>query len=494
MIRPMLNPILFLFFSLMMLSSCKNDFTGNPKANLPPETHTVVDTIIRVGGDRFHSLVTINWWGDDADGFVKGFEFTFDSVINTSTVWTYTTKPDSDFLLATPYGQDTADFSFWVRAIDNNQIADPTPAHLKYPVKNSPPTIQFISGANNPLQTFPIVKFLWKAADPDGDENLNHIELVWNDTTQAAYSLDITSTAATFEATNLSVLNPLCNVYTNNSLNALTQTIDGMVLNDTNILYIRAVDDAGAHSNFIGSYKIYIKQPHGNLLLVDGYGNGNSSIENFYVTQLQSAGVTTFDTLKIFQQSSGSYTQLAPDNLTQSRIFKLFDKIIWFSNDAANSLGIGQRCLNDFFNNNGKLLMSCYISGTFDEQSTFLDFTPAQSLIVLQDSTLLLADTSTVISTSGSYPDLKCTQYIGTVRPFNLQLGASAMYNANIIAKNNITLVTGPWGGASTVIARKTNSSSQTNFVFSTLELQKLNGNNNMGQFFQQLIQTDFNW
>ena len=473
---------------------CKNPFTGTPNDNLPPQTHTVVDTIIRIGGDRFHSLVTINWWGDDADGFVKAFEFTFDSVINSTTHWTYTTRNDSDFLLSTPFGQDTADFTFWVRAIDNNNVTDPTPAHLKYPVKNSPPTIQFLNGANNPLQTFPAVKFYWKASDPDGDENLNHIEVVWNDTTQPLYTLDIAATAATFEATDLSVLNPSCNVYTNNSLSPLALSCSGMVLNDTNVLYIRSVDDAGATSNFIGSYKIYIKQPHGNLLLVDGYGNGNNATENFFVSQLQTAGATTFDTLKIFQQSGGNYTQLAPDNLTQSRIFKMFDKIVWFSNDAANSLGIGQRCLNDFFNNNGKLLMSCYINGTFDEQSTFLDYTPAQSLIVLQDSTLLLADTSSVFSAGAPYPDLKCTQYIGVVRPFNMALGATALYNGNIIAKNNITLQTGPWGGVSTVIASKTNSGGHTNFIFSSLELQKLNGAGNISQFFQQVMQNEFNW
>ena len=479
---------------LIAFVGCKNPFKGTPKDNLPPETHTVVDTIIRIGGDRFHSQVTINWWGDDADGFVSGFEFTFDTILNSSTQWTYTAKSDSDFLLATPFGQDTADFTFWVRAIDNNGVKDPTPAHLKYPVKNSPPTIQFLSGANNPLQTFPVVKFYFQATDPDGIENLNHIEAVWNDSANATYTFDILTNAATFEATDLSITNPDCKVYSNNSLTELPTLMNGMMLNDTNVLYIRAVDDAGATSKFVGSYKIFIKQPHSNLLLVDGYGNGNNTIENFYVSNLLSIGMSAFDTLKIFQQTAGSYSQLAPDNLTQSRIFKMFDKIIWFSNDAASSLSLGQRCLNDFFNNNGKLLMSCYVNSIFDQQSNFLDFTPAQSLIVLQDSTLLLADTSTVFSAGAPYPDLKCTQYIGVVRPFNLAVGATDLYNANLIAKDNNTLTTGPWGGVSTVIARKQNSNGHTNFVMSTLELQKLDGNGNVHSLLGEVLLNEFNW
>ena len=48
-------------------AGCKTSFTGDELPNEPPETYTVVDTIIRVGEDRLNSQVEIRWWGDDPD-------------------------------------------------------------------------------------------------------------------------------------------------------------------------------------------------------------------------------------------------------------------------------------------------------------------------------------------------------------------------------------------------------------------------------------------
>ena len=136
--------------------------------------------------------------------------------------------------------------------------------------------------------------------------------------------------------------------------------------------------------------------------------------------------------------------------------------------------------------------MAVYVSTTFDPQSNFLDFTPAASLEIPTDTTLLLADTSTVFAMQTGYSSLKSSVYISTVRSFNLQNGATSLYDGNLIAKDNITLNLSPWTGASTVIAKKTNGSGQTNFVLSTLELQKLDGNANISLFFNKILHTEF--
>src|SRR5262245_19956351 len=111
----------FLLLSPLVLAyvSCKNSFKGDLHPNIPPETFTVVDTIIRLGDNRFNSQVEVSWWGDDPDGYVAGYEYTFDSLISENTEWHFTIKQDSVFLLPTPPGQDTLDFKFHVRAIDN---------------------------------------------------------------------------------------------------------------------------------------------------------------------------------------------------------------------------------------------------------------------------------------------------------------------------------------------------------------------------------------
>lgn len=486
------NATVIIAGSLLLFAACKSSLQGSLLPNTPPETFTIVDTIIRNGDDRFNSQVELHWWADDPDGYIAGYEYTFDSIIDEASSWHFTSRQDSIFLLPTPPGKDTLDFNFRVRAIDNLGAKDPTPATLVYPVKNSPPSIKFVDAANNPTITFPVIRFYWEGTDPDGFENLQHYECCWNDTTALPYTIDITATGAVFEAEDLTADHPLCKVYLNNNGDPQPGPMNGMALNDTNVLYIRAVDNALAVSPFVASYKVYVKKPVSSILLVDGYTSGTATVESFFTQQLASAGFATVDTLQIFQQANGVYTQLSADNISQSKLFALFHTIIWFSNDAVNSLSLGQRTLNDFFNNNGRLLMSVYVSSLFDEQSDFLDFTPIESFVVPEDTTLLLTDTSSVIHQAAGYSDLKSASFLGVVRPFHLAVGAAPLYDAALIAKDNNTLSLSNWTGISTVMAKKTNGAGNTNFVISTLELQKLDGLGNMNTFFEQVLINEF--
>lgn len=477
---------------MLMLSACKTSFQGESNPNLPPETFTIADTIIRSGDDRLTSQVHAEWWGNDADGYVSGYEFTFDSIITTGTTWHFTISQDSTFLLSTPPGKDTIDFPFYVRAIDNYGLKDPSPAHLRYPVKNSPPAVSFEYSENNPVKTFPVLRFYWTGSDPDGLENLKRYELCWNDTTTAPYAVDVTATSAIFEANDLQTLTPECRVYINNNEIAEPELMHGLLLNDSNILFIRAVDNAEVTSAFAASATVLVKKPVSDILMVDGYSSGGESVENFYAQHLANAGFTSVDTMQIFEKVNGAYTQQSADNLSQSKLFSLFKTIIWFSNDASNSLSIGQRSLNEFFDEGGKLLMAVYISSLFDDQSGFLDFTPIQSLVAPADTTLLLTDTSKVLSQQYGFPDLQSSVFVGTVRPFIPATGATILYNAQLVAKDNATLSLSEWNGISGVMAKKQNSYGVTSFILSTLELHHLDGFGNMDIFFNEVMHSEF--
>jgi hypothetical protein len=227
--------------------------------------------------------------------------------------------------------------------------------------------------------------------------------------------------------------------------------------------------------------------------LVDGYGNNGSTQTNFYAQNLIGIGITQFDTLAIFKNSGGVYQQLAPDNITQARIFKLFKTIIWFSNDATASLSLGQKTLNEFFDNNGKLFFSTYVSSSFDQQSTFLNFTPAQSLTALpQDTQLVLNNNAAINALQSGYPNLSSSSIVSVVRPFNLTLGATALYSAELLAKQVSTGILNPWTGNSIVMAKKNNNNGTPNFIFTTLELNKLNGLMNMNVLFQKIFVNEF--
>lgn len=475
-----------------LFSACKNSLQGDVNTNAPPQTFSIVDTIIRTGDDRFNSQVFINWWGDDPDGYIAGYEFTFDSLVNDQTDWRFTLNHDSVFLLPAPPGQDTVDFIFHVRAVDNEGFKDPTPAVLVYPVKNSPPVVSFVNAENNPVRSFPVLRFYWTGSDPDGTENLNHFELCWNDTTAVPYTLDVSASGAVFEAVDLQSDTSACLLYVNNNSTPQALLMPGMLLNDSNVLYIRAVDDAFEPSPYVASYKVFVKKPVSDILLVDGYTTGGATVEGFYADQLSQQGFAPVDTMQIFQQSGGSYTQLSPDNLSQSKVFGLFKTIIWFTNDASNSLSLGQKTLNGFFDAGGKLLMAVYVSSLFDEQSNFLDFTPIQSFVVPDDTTLLLTDTSGIIGLQPGYPDLESTTFVGVVRPFHPAVGAIELYSAELLAKDNVSLSISNWDGTSTVMAMKKNGSGETNFIISTLELQKLNGLSNIEDLFHQILITEF--
>jgi hypothetical protein len=124
--------------------------------------------------------------------------------------------------------------------------------------------------------------------------------------------------------------------------------------------------------------------------------------------------------------------------------------------------------------------------------SNFLDFTPIAELVNPVDTTLILDNGAQLIPVDGSWPTLQSTAIVGTVKPIILQIGATPLYQANLTAKDNITLSLTPWLGESVVMAKKEDGVGNTNFVISTLELNKLDGLINIDEFFQKVIIDEF--
>ena len=171
----------------LLIASCDSSITGNPNANQPPDTQLSVrdeSLLDNLGGDeRLVSTVRITWSGDDPDGFVKGYEVRFfDQLLGESDQeWSYTTTTDSLFLLPIRQGERISDVVFEVRAIDEQDLADPTPARTVYPIQNSPPTIRISPFDLPPDTTFNVMSIGWIAEDPDGDTNLARIDVSFND-------------------------------------------------------------------------------------------------------------------------------------------------------------------------------------------------------------------------------------------------------------------------------------------------------------------------
>lgn len=478
--------ILITIAGLGFAAGCSRGFEGELADNNTPETYLITDTIIRFGDDRLESEVTLQWWGDDPDGYISGYEFSFDAVVSEATEWQFTTAQDSTFILAPPPGADSADFIFHIRAIDNNGLTDPTPASLTVPVKNSPPQVIIIPGLNTPKKSFPALRFFWEGNDPDGLQNLLRYEVCFNDTTATPFVLEPTVSSAIFEAVDPTLTEMTCKIFPNGAVTPLAETLSGLNGDAWNTFYIRAVDQSNATSLYVAADSIFIKRKHSDILLVNGYSTLTN--EAFYISHLAANGFTTVDTMQVFETLAGAYTQQSADNLTQGKIFAMFDAIVWFSNNADNSFSLAQKTTEAFFNDGGKMLMSVYISSSFDPLSNFLDFTPIASLVSPEDTTLILDLGAALTPLEDGWPSLQGTSIVGVVKPIQLQIGAMPLYDGVLTAKDNVTLTFSPWTGVSTVIASKADATGQTNFVISTLELNKLDGLMNMDTFFEKVM------
>lgn len=500
---------LFLFALLLLsVAACqKTDFSGELNGNLPPRTFTVVDTIFRSGDDRLTTTVAIQWWGDDPDGFITGYEFTFDDIITPATNWVFTTRLDSIFLLAVPAGSDTFDFSFNVRAVDNAGLRDPNPARVKYPVKNSPPVVAFVYAPNggnplaggNPVVSFPAVRYSWIGNDPDGLNTLAGYELFLNDTNATPYELAEVFDAVILKATDLSGNVSEAQVFAGTNTNPLASRISGMLLNDTNRLYIRAVDQSGAKSAFEVSNPIYIKKPVSGFLLVNAYGNDPNpdqnadAIDAFYEAQFAGLNITAYDKVQIFKREGNRFTRLSPDNRTQSMVFDFFDQIIWAGPDFDYSIVFTRNTMGSFLANGGKLLLSTTSGDASPVVSNFFELSPIDSLLPVPEGTSnLMTDTSTIQPLQAGYPTLRHKGFASLVRPIRFVNGTTVLYRANILSRNNSTFQINLYQGHRDIMGMRTNSSNGSKFVLSTLELHRLNNNGNLDQLLQRILVTEF--
>jgi hypothetical protein len=481
---------LFLILAIVVgFASCKKQLIGDINANKSPETHTIIDTIIRNGNTRFPSLVKINWWGDDADGFIVAYEYTFDKTITAATQWKKLKGLDSTFSLITPAGTDTADFIFSVRAIDNKGAVDESPARVRYPVKNSAPTITFTTGIYNPTYTFPVVRLYWQTNDLDGADNIDHLELIWNDTTLRPTSISATITSAIFEATNLTSNNTTTKIYPNNITKALDSVVANMKLQANNQLYIRVVDKSNAKSHWVSSYNFYVRKPSSTILLVDAYASTSSTTTAFYAQRMINKSHPIFDTMLLFKQSAGQYVELGADDATRRKVFKLFNTIIWFGDNTATSLGIAQKTLTDFSSNGGKIFMVNTLQKLFDANSASLSFTPASAMLEYTDTSFLYQNDSLAVSAASGYPTLKNTQFITVIKPLILASGAYSLYDAHLSMKTKTNSPPYPlWTGNSSIIAADKPSGQNPHFIYSEVDLQLLNGNANIDVMWGKMM------
>ena len=436
------------------MQSCSDVPTGNI-SNQPPDTHLSLfpDSII----SPQKTLLKITWWGDDPDGFVAGYRFSFDSLN-----WTFTTKNDSTFLLAI-HGIDST-FRFWVAAVDDKGLIDPTPATNRYPVVNSPPSVSFNAGTEITDTSFPVAAFSWTGTDPDGNSTISNYYWSLNDT---LHWHQIPPTVTSF---------------------TLRQS-DGIIAGTNNKLYLRAKDIAGIYSPTVrmpDTGKTWFVRPvTGHILVINDYPVSildHSDAAAFYQNALDTGSFSQHSTLDI-KISGGVNLPKIKSMLTET--MKLFPCVVWYAgrgnNTADNAdFDLAQQTIPFYLAANGKVFFTTGFPNDITSQGNIVDFAPIDSVTSYQVTTITSQEP--VIVLDNNYPQLQ----VGSVSPdrvrgIKYRTGAYPVYQMNFHP---------PYDNANIYICIK-NTVNNPNIVFMDVPLHRMDYALNAKYFLRRVLGTD---
>ncbi|MBN2565438.1 MAG: hypothetical protein JXB46_06975, partial [Candidatus Eisenbacteria bacterium] len=151
-----------LAFALFLFSSCSKLGPGLIRQNLPPDTELWLTSR---GDAEERSAVQLHWAGVDEDGAVVRFRVRLDSLD-----WVEVACTDSLFVLPLAARSDSMDqaieYTFSVKAIDNDGEEDPTPAVVRFSSRNTSPETEIVHGPGD--VTGPMVCIDWRGWDYDG--------------------------------------------------------------------------------------------------------------------------------------------------------------------------------------------------------------------------------------------------------------------------------------------------------------------------------------
>ncbi len=380
--------VVSIFFSVLVVS-CTDDPVSNPAGNQPPNTGLSLypDSTILPQQSR----ITIHWWGDDPDGTVMGFYFSWDNIN-----WSFTASNDSLFSLQ--IGVSDTIYTFRVAAVDNEGnkvydsnvqrngidfgpepyidnnnnglydqgeffydigLVDPTPARFDFPLRNTAPTISWNDLSFVPDTSFPVMSFSWNVDDIDGVESVVAIEIVLNDTTNqsSVISIDGSVRTVTLRTNDFSGGTAAMEILIESQEgNIFPELLPGLIFDANNIFYARAVDISGATSPFISlpdsGQTWYVKKPVGNFLIIDDYRTSVENPASFYYAMFDSLGLTGHYNVYDIHTETPPFL-----NVTFLETIKLFDYVFWYT-DNDPSLDLASFATNNYLSQGGKVFFS----------------------------------------------------------------------------------------------------------------------------------------
>jgi hypothetical protein len=456
-----MNKFLLFSFSIFLsivIVTCTEEGVNNPIGNQPPNTGMFLYPDSTISPQQ--SRLTVHWWGDDIDGLIIGYYFSWND-----DPWQFTASNDS--LFALQIGANDTTYTFRVSAVDNggNNVydqqvfqngidfgpepfidqnangiynegeffydigsIDPTPASFDFPLRNTAPKIKWSELSFLPDTSFSVMTFSWIAEDLDGDETITAINIALNDTTNQSgiISLDGSVRTVTVRTDDFSTDTPLMEILIESQEgNIFPELLPGLILNSNNKFFVQSVDISGAKSKFISlpdtGATWYVKKPVGKLLIIDDHAL-NDNTAAYYNIIFNSMGLAgKYDIYDI-------HTQTPPFlNVTFLETIKLFDYLFWYT-DNFPSIDLASFSTDRYLTAGGKVAFSMQFPQTVDPLvlSSFIPIIPdsIDERISLLPGTIVASDV-----TEPSYPNLETTISIFRVKSFYLNpLVANPIY------------------------------------------------------------------
>lgn len=473
----------FIFLGILLLAlgtSCERE--GEKKSNRLPQTQIVLDAINLTGDDRLNSVVRLSWYGTDEDGFITGYELSLDGAN-----WEYTTEQDSLFNFELQPGSDSTDITFFVRAIDNDDQRDPTPAELIVPLKNTPPIAEFQDESFPEDTTNLVLTFRWTASDNDGDESIVSASIKVNDGDW--FPIDVNQNLISLVAAD-----PTANgateafVYYGSSTTPEAATISGFRNNDTNKVYIKVTDLADAESTPDTSGTYFVKPQTSDLLVI----GGQSQVTFSLYRDILSTVYPSFDYVNYV--NNGGVNQPKFWNPTFQLLINQYDKLFMFGDGTLLTnpinglknlmLGFAAPHLQEFSNNGGKSLIVNTFSSNNDISSV-VGVIPLESLPDNPGQIFIEKD-SLLVPQLPDYDPLASNFNLPDIDPFNPTADAEIIYNAQLLTSPGYT-------GPEAVAARRSNGNNVFQVYFS-VPIYQFGTTQERADLFDQILNNDFNW
>lgn len=461
---------------------------GTPFDNLPPETQLFLKEINLSGLDRLNSVVHLHWSGEDKDGYVTAYDISLDEAN-----WSRVTVQDSIFRFDLMPGSDTTDIDFWVRAVDNEETVDPSPAYLRVPIRNSPPVARLDTVNGIPDTAYSVFSFFWDIEDLDGVATIDSVEIRLNDGPWYAVSKN-TRFVSIIGSSPKTAGQQSAQVYETTAANLQPTLMEGLEVEGNNRFYLRAKDIAGKFSQVDTSASFFLKAQNHDLLVVDDHA---SDVADPIYAEAINAVTSGFDFLVL------------NDNLppywdpTFGLFLKLYDQVFWYSDGSQRNdfggqmlLDVAANQLQLYLNEGGKLMITARFTTAFNNQeaaaaSPLFGLSPMDSLSSSSVQARIAADSMAVAAPSfaSDFPNLTCGNFISGADPFY------AKDPVNILYTGQITSSSGTWTGPTTLAARALFTNGKTNQVFFSVELHKLSQDKvALNAFFDQVLNREFDW